>query len=190
MPMRPCSGPGSSAAPAGRADAGEWARAARCDRGGAERRDRRQGRLDRRLPPRGRRPGLLPGSVFGPPASRPAVPALRPTVRKIVVGGRGPTCASTASHGRAGPAGRPRLSGRQQLLEPPRAVRRQQLWKPPIVSPVDHDLRERDHPRDARELGATVRVACQIDLLVRDRPARPGASWRWRTVDSDRWCRS
>ena len=58
--------------------------AAAPDRGAArrggrvpERRHRRQGRLDRRLPPRGRRARLLPGPLPGPPARGQAVRPLR-----------------------------------------------------------------------------------------------------------------
>ena len=46
-------------------------------RGVAERRNRREGRLDRRLPPRGRRARLLPGPLPGAPARGKALPPLR-----------------------------------------------------------------------------------------------------------------
>ena len=84
--------------PAGRLAAADWERAARGDRGGAQRRDRRQGRLDRRLPPHRRRPRLLPGSVPGPPPRRRAVSAVRrPRSARSSSADAGRTCASAAS---------------------------------------------------------------------------------------------
>ena len=68
-------------------------RAARAAAGGgdrlAQRRHRRARGHDRRLPPRGRRQGLLPGPVPGAPARRGAVPRCGTPIVKIVAAGRG-----------------------------------------------------------------------------------------------------
>src|SRR5690242_74219 len=63
-----------------------------------------------------------------------------------------------------------RLGG-QQLIQATLSVCRQQRVKAADQLLADNDLREGDHPGAADELVATVRVLCQIDLLIVDATA-------------------
>src|SRR5581483_8698936 len=66
-----------------------------------------------------------------------------------------------------------------------RPVGGQQLGEAADRALADHDLRERVHPGELRQLGATVRVACQIDLLVVDPAAIEqglGALTEWTVI--------
>ena len=95
------------------------------------------------------------------------------TIRKIVVGGRGTyVCARCQPRPRAPRrADAPRRAmpdlGREQVAEAAGAVGGQQLVEAAERLVADHDLRERDIPVRFCQLGATVRVPCQIDLFVR-----------------------
>src|SRR5262249_42904583 len=103
-------------------------------------------------------PSRTGSSSTGAPASRVSPAAARSG--RSSWGDAGPTCASTASRVRGLAALR-----RQQLAELPRAVRGEELGEATERVIADQDLREGVHPRLLLELGATVRVPCQIDLL-------------------------
>ena len=155
---------------AGTVTPAQWARAARRDRGGAGRRDRGQGRDDRRLPPRRRRARLVPGPVPRAPPRGRAVRAVRHAdpqdrrrrprhlpVRALPAQAAGP------------PGGRARRAtasgrslGRDEVAEPSGAIGSEELVKAADRLGPDHDLREGDHPGPLLELGATVRIPARL----------------------------
>ena len=100
-PTRRCSGRGiHPLRPAGRLTAAQWARLRDAIEEALQRRDRRQGRLDRRLPPRRRRPRLLPGPLPRPPRAGEPCPTAGGRSARSSSAAAERTCASTASHAR------------------------------------------------------------------------------------------
>ncbi len=148
-------GPDPSAARGGPAHARRLGARARGNRGGAERRHRGQGRVNRRLPSRRRRAGLLPGPVPRAPPGRRGLPTVRSGDPQDRRGGKGDVRvrAVSAQAARCSSARRPSPHGsrerslrREKLAEPSRAVRRDQLVEPADRFVADQDLREREHP--------------------------------------------
>ena len=100
-------------------------------------------------------------------------------VRKLRAAGRGTyVCERCQPRPRAPDVRKPRrrLSGGASYaaaassFRPPRAVERDELLVAADALAVDYDLGERHHPRQTHELGATLRVLGEVDLLVGDAP--------------------
>ena len=121
---------------------------AQAGRGAARRRGRvarggagREGRVDRRLPPSRRRPGLLPGPLPDPPARGRAVPRVRAAGAQAARGGTGDVrlraLPAAAAAGRSG--------GYAQVGQPAGAVGGRELLKAPERLAVEDHLREGHH---------------------------------------------
>ena len=62
------------------------------------------------------------------------------------------------------------LGGGDQLGQAAGAIERDELLIAADALPVDYDLGERHHPRQAHELRATLRILGEVDLLIGDAP--------------------
>ena len=144
--------------------------AARGGRGVAKRGDRREGSVDRRLPPCGRRARVLPGPLPCAPArGRRPVPAAARRSRRWRAAGRGtylcPRCQRRPkTDGAAGADG----LRRQQLLERAVAVGLEQLAEAAERPLADQDLGEGHLAGERHQRGAPLGVLREVDLPVVD----------------------